>query len=381
MLKKVEDNSNLKRTEEALRESEVRYRQLFQSAPIALIEWDVSRLKAHLEALRASGVTDFKEYLISHPQHVYHCWSLIKTVDYNRAFLKLMSIAESDRPSTPFIPTDSNGFLDMAMGIILAAASGRNAHEHEEALVPAAGEPIIVFGKSLVVSGYEDTMERVIIALEDISRRKKAERALKESEQRFRDLAFRDGLTGLYNQRFLFQSLAADIEHAKTTNTPISLIFMDLDHFKEVVDTHGHLNGSLAIQEVACTINDCLKPPAYAVAYAGDEFIVVLPEWEQSQALKKAYEIRSRLANTSYVLSEGIVVHLQASYGVATFPHDAKDLNGLVAAADQALFAIKKSGNGGVGRFQDLSSFQPGREKKKIPPNILPHLAMQPFSL
>ena len=86
MLKKEEDNSNLKRAEEALRESEVRYRQLFQSAPIALIEWDVSRLKAHLEALRASGVTDFKAYLTSHPQHVYHCWSLIKTVDYNHAF-------------------------------------------------------------------------------------------------------------------------------------------------------------------------------------------------------------------------------------------------------------------------------------------------------
>ena len=68
-------------------------------------------------------------------------------------------------------------------------------------------------------------------------------------------------------------------------------------------------------------------------------------------------------------------------HGVATFPHDAKNLNGLEAAADQALFAIKKSGNGGVGRFQDLASFQPGREKKKIPPNILPHLAMQPFSL
>ncbi len=292
-----------------------------------------------------------------------------------------MGVAESDRSSGAFIPIGSKGFLDMARDIILAAAVGNTADEREEALVTTAGEPIIVFGKSLVVSGYEDTMERVIIALEDISRRKKAERALKESEQRFRNQALHDGLTGLYNQRYLFQKLAADIERAEVTGTPISLIFMDLDHFKTVVDTHGHLNGSLAIQKVARTIKDCLKAPAYAVAYAGDEFVVVLPEWDQTQALQKAYEIQFRMNNSVYVLGEGIEVHLQASIGVATFPDDARDLNGLVAAADRALFAVKAAGKGDVGRFQDLSSFQPGREKYKIPPNILPHLAMQPFSL
>ncbi len=373
----VEDNTNLKRAEEALRESEVRYRQLFQSAPIALIEWDVSRLKAHLEELRASGVTDFKEYLIRHPQHVYHCWSLIKRVDYNHAFLKLMSATESDRPSGAFNQIGSKGFLDMARGIILVAAAGNTADEREEALVTTAGKPIIVFGKSLVVSGHEDTMERVIIALMDISQRKKAERALKESEQQYRDLAFRDGLTGLYNQRFLFQSLAADIERAESSDTPLSLIFMDLDYFKNVVDTHGHLNGSRAIQKVACTINDCLKAPAYAVAYAGDEFVVALPESDQSQALQKAVEIQSRLKNEVYVLDEGIEVQLQASFGIATFPHDAKDVNDLVAAADHAMFAIKEAGKGAVGRFQDQSSIQSYRKNQRIPAEMLLPLVSQ----
>lgn len=349
----VEDYTDLKKTEEALKESEKRYRQLFQSAPIALIEWDASHLKAYLEELRGSGISDFRAYLKQNPHQVHHCWSLIKAVDHNQAFLELMGVADRTGPSGAFIATDATGFLKMAREIILAAAHGNTAVEREETLVTTTGEPKIVLGKSLAVSGHEDTLARVAIALVDISERKKAEAALQESERRFRNQALRDSLTGLYNQRYLYQSLAEWIKHAQTTDTPISLIFMDLDHFKKVVDTHGHLNGSRAIQKVAGTIDNCLKEPAYAVAYAGDEFVVVLPGLDQPQAMQKAREIRSRVKDTVYVLDPGIEIRLQASFGIATFPQHAEDLNGLIAAADQALFAIKKTGKDAVGQFQN----------------------------
>ena len=348
----VEDYTDMKRTEEALRESEKRYRQLFQSAPFALIEWDVSHLKAYLEKLHTSDVSDFREYLERHPQEVHHCWSLIKTVDYNQAFLKLMGIADSAGPNGDFIPTDAEGFLRMAREIILVAAAGNTAEEREETIVTTTGEPKIVLGKSLVVSGHEDTMARVAIAMVDISQRKKAEDALRESERRFRDQALRDGLTGLYNQRYLYQSLAVWIDSAKNTDTPISVIFMDLDHFKTIVDTHGHINGSRAIRKVAGTIGNCLQEPAFAVAYAGDEFVVVLPGIDQPQALQIASEIRASVKNTVYVLDQGIEVRLRASFGIATFPQHAADLNGLIAAADHALFAIKEAGKDAIGQFK-----------------------------
>jgi len=348
----VEDTTDLKRTEEALRGNEKRYRQLFQSAPIALIERDVSRLKAYLEQLRAAGVTDFRQYLEQNPQQVQHCWSLIKTVDHNPAYLKLMGLAESTEPGEIPFPTDSKAFLEMAREISLVVAEESFAKERELTLVTASGESKFVLGKSMVVPGHEETLARVAIALVDISQRKNAEEALRESEGRFRDLAFRDNLTGLYNQRYLYQSLGECIERAQTTDTPISLIFMDLDHFKKVVDTHGHLNGSRAIREVGRTIDTCLEEPAFAVAYAGDEFVVILPGYDQAQAFQKASEIRCRMKDTVYVLDQGVEVRLQASFGVATFPQHAKDLNGLIAAADQALFAIKEAGKNAIGQFQ-----------------------------
>ena len=78
----VEDMTSLKLAQDAVQESEERYRLLFQSTPIALIERDASRLKAHLDRLRASGVTDFSNYLAENPREVAHCKSMIKTVDY-----------------------------------------------------------------------------------------------------------------------------------------------------------------------------------------------------------------------------------------------------------------------------------------------------------
>jgi len=348
----VEDCTNLKNAEEALKESEKRYRQLFQSSPIALVEWDASPLKAYLEELRASGVTDFRSYLEGHPREVLHCWDLIRAVGHNQAFLDLMGVADGPAPGGAFLPTDSKFFMEMAREIIVVAAEGHTVNEREETLVTTSGEEKSVLAKALVVSGHEDTLARIAIALVDITQRRQAEAALQERERRFREQALRDGLTGLYNQRYLYQGLAECLERGQAHGTPVSVIFLDLDRFKDVVDTHGHLNGSRAIRLVAATIAQCIKEPAFAVAYAGDEFVVVLPGMDLAQALVKTREIRAEMKSTVYTLEEGVAVRLQATFGVATFPDHAADLNSLLAAADQALFATKKAGKDEVGVFQ-----------------------------
>jgi diguanylate cyclase (GGDEF)-like protein len=99
---------------------------------------------------------------------------------------------------------------------------------------------------------------------------------------------------------------------------------------------------------VAATIRSCLEPPAWAVAYAGDEFVVVLPGLARAAALEKAHEIQTCIRETHYLGTTGRTVRLAASFGVATYPDDARDLESLLALGDQALFSVKEHGRDGI---------------------------------
>lgn len=345
----LEDITRQKSAEEAVRESGENYRLLFQYSPIALIERDASQLKAHIEQLRVSGVTDFSDYLHKNPQEAAQCMSMIKTVAVNDAFLRLLEADNPDQLKAGLYPTDPGEFFRMAREVILMIARGNISEERERAILTLKGNERKVLVKALIVSGHEDTFARIVISLVDISERKRAEEALRISEQKFREQALRDNLTGLYNRRYLYKSLSELIEASKANRSPLSLIFMDLDNFKQVVDAHGHLNGSRAIQEVAATIRDSIREPAYAVAYAGDEFVVVLPGLNQSQAAEAASSIQSQMNNTVYLREQGLDVKLYASFGIGTFPDHAADVTGLLAAADRILFTVKAKGKNAIG--------------------------------
>ena len=139
------------------------------------------------------------------------------------------------------------------------------------------GQRVWITWRNTPITDAEGRLIEIVSTGIDSTDRKRADDALRASEERFRELAVRDNLTGLYNTRHLYQALEALIAVGRRDRAIFSVLFIDLDHFKRVVDARGHLNGSRAIQEVAATIRDCLEPPAWAVAYAGDEFVVVLP--------------------------------------------------------------------------------------------------------
>lgn len=183
----------------------------------------------------------------------------------------------------------------------------------------------------------------------DNTEKKLAEEELRRSEMKFRYLAVHDNLTGLYNTRYLYESLEKLIESSAADRRPFSLIFMDMDNFKRVVDTYGHLNGSRALQEAAGTIRETLSEPAYGVAYGGDEFVIVLPGFERDLAVEKAEEIRLRMSRTDYLATQGHHVRLRASFGISVYPDDAADMTGLLTLADRAMFHIKEKGKDAVG--------------------------------
>jgi diguanylate cyclase (GGDEF)-like protein len=177
---------------------------------------------------------------------------------------------------------------------------------------------------------------------------KRVRNELRESEKKFREQAIHDNLTDLYNTRYLYKALTELIAQSTEKEQCFSLIFMDIDNFKHVVDTHGHLNASKTLQEIAVTIKAALRDPSYGVAYGGDEFVLVLPGFNRRQGVDTAKKIRSRIKESIYLQEKGLNVQVNVSMGVSTFPHDGKTQSELLALADQAMFSVKERGKDSV---------------------------------
>lgn len=183
----------------------------------------------------------------------------------------------------------------------------------------------------------------------DNTKKRLAEDKLHRSRERFRHLANHDSLTGLFNTRYLYKALDRLITESLETMQPFSLVFLDMDNFKRIVDTYGHLNGSQALKEVAGTLKTGLTEPAFGVAYGGDEFVLVLPQTGKEAALRLVQKIRRLMKNSVYLTKQELEVHMSASFGVATYPEDASDREELLALADEAMFHIKSRGKDAVG--------------------------------
>src|SRR6202453_3484252 len=161
--------------------------------------------------------------------------------------------------------------------------------------------------------------------------------------QRIHELTITDDCTSLYNARHLNFMLDTEIYRSHRYAFEFSLIFIDLDHFKMINDTHGHLMGSKLLAEIGQAIKDKCRLIDLAFRYGGDEFVVLLPQTSKENAMGVARRLHKLIREAVWLQDTGINAHVTASVGVAAYPSDSRTKAELLHLADEAMYMVKNT--------------------------------------
>ena len=161
-----------------------------------------------------------------------------------------------------------------------------------------------------------------------------------------RHSAHTDGLTGLYNRRYLHQELERELARSRRYGHPLSLIICDLDNFKKYNDQYGHLAGDDLLRELGDLMKSYIRKSDTAFRYGGEEFAVILPHTDQQSAIILSERLREAISTKNFLIREKLQIgHITISIGVASCPDDAIEVDSLINTADMALYEAKKTKN------------------------------------
>jgi diguanylate cyclase (GGDEF)-like protein len=169
-------------------------------------------------------------------------------------------------------------------------------------------------------------------------------------KEQIKQVGLRDPLTGINNRRFFDQRIDEEVNRAQRNNSPLSCLFIDLDHFKRVNDEHGHQAGDSMLKQTAHILDDSMRTSDVLARFGGEEFVCLLADTSSSEAYDFAERIREKIANTRFQVNTSATLNMTLSIGLATLEtnsasHDSKKL---LHSADQAVYAAKVSGRNRV---------------------------------
>ncbi len=285
------------------------------------------------------------------------CWLVLAVDDAGR----VRALAARALSSTLTDPAQAVGEWVLQKGEIFAAANladdRRISQDSARARAAVIGFPLECRGQTVGALVALDrapatrqpkftagTLSRLLAALEPGAIA--LDNALRV--QRAEALSVTDDLTQLYNWRYMQQVLRRETKRALRGNRPLSLLFVDLDGFKSINDSHGHLFGSRALVESASVIRASARETDIVARFGGDEFALVLPDTASDGAVSVGERIRDRLAAHRFLEGDGLSIALTASVGVATLPDVAATAEELIQAADEAMYWVKSHGKNGI---------------------------------
>lgn len=173
---------------------------------------------------------------------------------------------------------------------------------------------------------------------------------LQQENMALEDKAYHDGLTGAFNRVYFEQRLMAALRQATQTKGRLALLFLDLNHFKAVNDTHGHAAGDALLQSVVQRIHSQVRDADLVARLGGDEFVVLLLEPHGLEFVRQVVDKIQAAVQEPLRCAQGVVLHPSVSVGVALFPEHGQSMEGLMAAADAAMYAVKQQSGVGVAK-------------------------------
>ncbi len=177
----------------------------------------------------------------------------------------------------------------------------------------------------------------------DVTERNRTQKILEEREKKFHELSIIDELTQLYNARHFFKQLGMEVERAARYGYPLSLMFLDLDDFKQFNDAYGHVEGDKVLKRMGQVIKGCLRKTDLAFRYGGEEFAVLMPMTTGEDGGVAAERIRTEFKREGFSPAEGVRVHLTVSIGVAEYARQF-DIKGFLRQVDSLMYQAKKQG-------------------------------------
>ena len=311
----------------ALKKAEMRFQNLFMHAPISLWEEDYSAIKREFDRLREQGITSLRAYLVSEPEAVDRFMEMIRVLDVNQKTLSLFQSPDKETLLGSLDKVFRGEMREHFANELADMWDGKTLYEREGINYSLSGEPVHVQLAWTLMPGSEQSFDWVLVALQDITARKKAEEYL-------RYLGTHDVMTGLYNRAF-FEETLQKLEAAR--RDPISFIIVDLNNLKPVNDVFGHHTGDKLIRRAAEVLSASVGKNYLTARIGGDEFIVIMPDAKMDDAEELMQRIQTFVAmNNKYYRDPELSLSLGAAVSEPGLP-----LEKTISTADNEMYKNK----------------------------------------
>jgi diguanylate cyclase (GGDEF)-like protein len=325
----VQDFTTQETARRDLAASERYARGLFDHSPISLWVEDFSAVKGLLDGLRGEGVIDFRAFIAADEDFAFRCLEAVKIVDVNDYTLRLFQAPDRAGLLSGLRDILRDKVIETFKDQLVELWDGKLQQEREITSYALGGDELHLHMQLSVFPGHESDWSLVLVALTDISARKKAEAYLEY-------LSTHDELTKLLNRAFY----VGEIERLQRRQLfPISVIVIDLNGLKRINDDQGHMVGDEMLRRLGEVLDKAVDPPGHACRIGGDEFAILLPRADAATALSLLEEIRALvLINNQF----HVAAPLEIAAGVATVVAGER-IEDAVRLADQRMYDAKAS--------------------------------------